>query len=304
MSRPTADVALVTDRRYTATAAAPGDWYLANILADDDLLRAALARHGVSSVRVDWSDDAIDWARFRCTVLRTPWDYYERPQDFAAWLGRVECLTRLCNPPATVRWNMDKHYLADLADAGVPVVPTRFIERGGVAGLAAVLERERWRAAVVKPCVSGAARHTYRFDDRDAAGVEAVVGPLLADEAFLVQPFQEAVPTHGEDSLMVFGGIVTHAVRKTPKPGDFRVQDDHGGTVAPCAPSDEQVALARRATSCLGQAPAYARVDMVRDDAGGWSIMELELIEPELWLRLHPPAADAFAAEIARFIGA
>lgn len=298
------DVALLTDRRYIADAAAQGDWYLANILADDELLRAGLARHGLTAARVDWADASVDWSRFRCAVFRTTWDYFDRRGEFVAWLDRVRPLTRLCNPADVVLGNMDKHYLADLAAAGVPVVPSTYLEAGRRPDLGAVLDHQGWPEAVIKPCVSGAARHTYRVARADAAAVDVIVAPLLAEEAFVVQPFLQSVPRDGEDSLMLFGGRLTHAVRKFAKPGDFRVQDDHGGTVSDRTPTAEQVALARRAVSTLQAVPAYGRVDMARDDAGRWIVMEVELIEPELWLRRHPPAADAFAEQIVACIDA
>jgi glutathione synthase/RimK-type ligase-like ATP-grasp enzyme len=296
---PATDVALLTDHRFVAPVAEPGDWYLANILTDDALLAAALARRGLTSVRVDWADPAIDWTRFRVVVFRTTWDYFDRREEFRGWLDRLAAPTQVCNPVDVVIRNMDKHYLAELAAAGVPVVPGRYLERGARCDLAAVLAESGWAEAVVKPCVSGAARHTYRVSRGNAADLDAVVGPLLAQESFLVQPFLGSVPLHGEDSLMLFRGRFTHAVRKRAKPGDFRVQDDHGGTVTGCSPTAEQIELAQRAVSALQPAPAYGRVDMACDDDGRWVVMEVELIEPELWLRSYPPAADAFADEIA-----
>jgi len=298
MARPAIDVALLTDRRYTAASAAPGDWYLENILADDRLLADALAARGLSSARVDWADPAVDWDAYRALVFRTTWDYYDRQAEFARWLESVAA-KRLVNDVATVRWNRDKHYLGDLARRGVAVVPTRFLERGERCELGAILAAEGWEEGVVKPAVSGGARHTHRFDAASAAATERIVGPLLADEAFLVQPFEPHILDHGEDTLVMVEGRFTHALTKRAKPGDFRVQDDHGGTVHPCTPSPEQVALATAALAALEHTPAYGRVDMVRRADGGWAVMELELIEPELWLRRHPPAAGALAAAIA-----
>lgn len=296
------DVALLTDRRYTAATAAEGDWYLGNILADDGLLAAALARRGLTSARVDWADPAIDWSRFRCAVFRTTWDYFDRYAEFTAWLDRAERATRLCNPASTVRWNVDKHYLADLDRRGVPVVPSRFLDRGSAQPLADVLADAGWDEAVVKPCVSGAARHTYRVNRRTAAELQPLLTTLLADEAMLVQPFQADVARTGEDTLMVFGGRYSHAVRKVPKAGDFRVQDDHGGTVHEYTPTADQIELAERAAAACDPVPVYGRVDLVRDNAGRLAVMELELIEPELWLRFHPPAADRFAAGVTVFL--
>lgn len=304
MSSAAADVALLTDRRWTAAAADPDDWYFANILADDRLLSDALADRGLSSRRVDWSDPTVDWERHRALVFRTTWDYYDRQAEFAEWLAAVSPRCLLVNDAATVRWNVDKHYLADLAAAGVAVVPTVFLEPGSGIDLAAELAARGWGEGVVKPAVSGGARLTHRFDVRTAPDVARIVAPHLAAEAFLVQPFEPDVVVHGEDTLVMVGGRFTHALTKRARAGDFRVQDDHGGTVHPCDPEPAQIALAEAALAVRGRPPAYGRVDMVRRADGGWAVMELELVEPELWLRRHPPAAVALAGEIAARIRA
>lgn len=297
-----ADVALLTDRRYTATTAAEGDWYLSNILQDDGLLQAALLQLGISSVRVDWSRPDIDWSQFRCAVFRSTWDYFDKQSEFQKWLSFVKTQTRLCNDARLIFWNMDKHYLADLEARGVTTVPSRFIERGSSANLLMLLKETGWNEAIIKPCISGAARHTYRFDPDKASSLEAIMEPLLLEESFLLQPFQESILRDGEDTLMFFGNRFTHAVRKVAKPGDFRVQDDHGGKVYHHVATDEQIEFAQRALAACEPAPAYGRVDLVRDNQGNFAVMELELIEPELWLRNHPPSAMAFAESIAKVI--
>jgi glutathione synthase/RimK-type ligase-like ATP-grasp enzyme len=297
-----ADVALLTERRYVSSTAPDGDWYLSNILRDDQLLQEALAQYGLSSTRVDWSRPDVDWSRYRCAVFRTTWDYFDRFDQFKAWLNRVETQTMLCNPATIVRWNMDKHYLADLEARGISVVPSRFVEQGSTTTVADLLDETGWSDAVIKPCVSGAARHTYRVCPANAQMVEPIVQQLLAVESMILQPFQEGIVQQGEDTLMVFGGRYSHAVRKVAKSGDFRVQDDYGGTVHEYHPTSEQVELAERAVSVCQLLPAYGRVDMVCDNQGRLAIMELELIEPELWLRCHPPAATAMAAAIAGYL--
>ena len=297
-----ADVALLTEQRYAVTAAPEGDWYLGNILRDDQLLQTALANHGLSSVRVDWASADVDWSRFRCAVFRTTWDYFERRDEFTAWLNRIRQQTRLCNDAALIDWNMDKHYLADLEAKGIPIVPSKFIERGSTATLHELLDETGWDEAIIKPCISGAARHTYRVNRDSATTLEPVVRQLLTDESLILQPFQQSVMSHGEDTLMLFNGQFTHAVKKVPKPGDFRVQDDHGGTVHPHEPSAAQIEFAQQVLSACPSAPTYARVDLVQDNHGHFAVMELELIEPELWLRNYPPSATAFADAIAKIV--
>lgn len=295
-----ADIALLTEGRYAATEAAPDDWYLRNILLDDALLQAALRDLGLSAVRLDWADPAVDWSQFRCAVLRSTWDYFERYAEFTAWLERIERETRLVNAAHTIWWNLDKHYLADLEARGLPVVPSRYLEPQDGSSLPALLNEQQWPEAVLKPCVSGAARHTYRLNHENAESLQRAIAPLLATESFLLQPFVADITTRGEYTLVVIDGEVTHAVHKLPKAGDFRVQDDHGGTWAPYTPSAEQVAFAQRAMQSVTPLPQYGRVDMVRGNDGSWQLMELELIEPELWLRTKPEAATRLAAALAR----
>lgn len=297
---PAADVALLTESRYAGENAASDDWYLRNILRDDELLQTALARIGLSSIRLDWAAPDVDWSVFRCAVFRTTWDYFDRIAEFRAWLGRVQTRTRLCNAPETIWWNLDKHYLVDLQSRGVPVVPFRLIEPDAPQSLGDLLDAAGWEEAVLKPCISGGARHTYRVQRGAAATLQEQIRPLLSAEAFLLQPFIRDVVQTGEDTVVVVNGRVTHAVRKVPKAGDFRVQDDHGGTVHHLDPTREHVELAQLAMAACDPAPSYGRVDMVRDAHGKLAVMELELIEPELWLREHPPAAEEFARAIAR----
>lgn len=295
-------IALLTDRRYVAPSAAADDWYLANILRDDALLAEGLAAEGLTAVRVDWADPSVDWSQFRAAVFRTTWDYFDRFDAFSAWLRDVQSRTELLNAASTIRWNLDKHYLGDLAQRGVPTVPTRFIEREDGQRLGDLLELAGWDEAVIKPCVSGAARHTHRVTRATADDVDRALAALRPHEAFLLQPFVPSILTEGELTLVVIDGLVTHAVRKRAKPGDFRVQDDHGGTWEEVVPSVEEIAFAERAMAAVTPRPVYGRVDLVRDDDGAPMIMELELIEPELWLRTHPSAAQRLASAIARAV--
>jgi glutathione synthase/RimK-type ligase-like ATP-grasp enzyme len=297
MLDPDIDVALVTESRYEQPD--EPDWYVEQILAEDGLLQAELTRRGLRSARVDWARADFAWSRARCAVLRTTWDYFHRPAAFSAWLDRASGQTRLLNPPALVRWNMDKHYLDDLRARGVHTVPTRFVEAGADTSLPSVLADAGWDDAVLKPVVSGAGRHTYRVDAAKAPEHDAVFRELLRSEAVMLQPFQRVILESGELSLMVIGGRYTHAVRKVARPDDFRVQDDHGGTVHPYAAPADEIAFAERAVAACDPTPVYARVDMLRDNDGLLAVMELELVEPELFMRLHLPAAEAFAERVA-----
>ena len=292
-------IALLTDLRY-AGPAAPGDWYHENILRDDGLLHDALRRLGLNSERVAWDDPSVDWSSFQALVFRTTWNYYECFEAFLAWFNQVRTRVRLINNPAALAWNMHKRYLSELQQKGIAVVPTVMLERGSEPDWHRLLEQNNWPQGVVKPAVSGGARLTYRLSHDNAAEISRLVRPHLIHEDFLLQPFMADIQRTGEDTLMIRGGTYTHADRQIAQKDDFRVQDDYGGTVEPLDPSDEQVDLALRAMQASGFDLVYGRVDMVAGEQGEPLVMELEIIEPELWLRFHPPAAELFAQAIAR----
>lgn len=291
------DVVILTDHRYVDPP--DPDWYARQVLLEDGLVQNALERRGLRTTRVSWASDDFDWGSPRAALIRTTWDYFHRVDEFAAWLDRVEPVTQLINPPGLVRWNMHKRYLDDLASRGVRVVSTHFVEQGDVAPLAAVLERTGWSEAVFKPVVSGAARETYRVTSDNAADLDTRFRQLVAAEAMMLQPFQRAILDDGELSLMVIGGRFTHAVRKRARAGDFRVQDDHGGTVHEYVATREEIAFAEAAVAACSPRPLYARVDAVRDNDDEIALMELELIEPEMFFRLHSPAAETLAEAVA-----
>ncbi|MHC4414594.1 MAG: ATP-grasp domain-containing protein [Planctomycetota bacterium] len=295
------DVVILTAKRYERPA--DPDSYTRQVLHEDGLVRSALERMGMRTTRCDWARPDFDWSRTRSALLRTTWDYFHRAEAFARWLDRIEAQTLLVNDPALVRWNLDKRYLADLEAEGVRVVPTHVIERGSAETLPALLDGLGWREAVLKPVVSGAARETYRVTRDAAQQHEATLRRLVAREDMLLQPFQPAVVADGELSLVVIDGRFTHAVRKTARPGDFRVQDDHGGTVHAHTASPDETAFAEAAVAACPRPPVYARVDVIRDEGGRPALMELELIEPELFFRMHPPAAEALADALAIVLG-
>lgn len=288
-------IAILTDSRYVSPST--DDPYNCQILLEEAWLGRFFQEAGAEVIRVAWSDPGVDWSRFDAAVLRSTWDYFDRFDEFAPWLDRVSSQTRLINSAALVRWNMDKHYLLDLEGQGVPIVPTVPVEVGSPASLRAVLDERGWERAVMKPAVSGAARLTFLVDRDNIEAREPLFAQCVEREAMLIQPFAPSVMERGEVSVVVTDGRCTHAVRKVPRPGDFRVQDDHGGTVHHHEPSDAERAAAERAVAACPEIPLYARVDLV-EDGGVLRIMELELIEPELFFRYCPMAAQRLAAAV------
>lgn len=292
------DVVVLTDNELLQHN--ENDWYSRQVHQEDGLVVTALSRLGLKVGRKDWAETGYDWTQCRSAVFRSTWDYFHRFAEFAPWLEQVGRNTRLFNEAGLIHWNIDKHYLGILAEKGINIVPTIFVERGDARSLAHVVAETGWEELILKPTISGAARHTYRFHALDSERHECTFGELVEQEAMMLQPFQHNILEEGELSLMVIDGQYTHAIRKTAKAGDFRVQDDHGGSVHRYDASADEILFAEAAVAAVPFDVLYARVDLIRDNDGQLAIMELEMIEPELFFRFCPEAADTLAAGIAR----
>lgn len=265
-------------------------------LTDDDRpLLAELWALGVEARPAVWDDAAVDWRSFDAAVLRSVWDYHLSPAAFHAWLSRLEALgVPLWNPAAVVRANADKAYLKELEAAGVSVVPTAWVDRR--IRLDDLLAERGWSDAVVKPVVSAGAFRTTRVALGHEGGQRAL-DEVLAHSGAMVQPFLPEIAAEGEWSFVFLGGKFSHAALKTPRAGDFRVQEDHGGRVRRAEPPPGLLIQARDALSACPGSTLYARVDGVRR-GGSLLVVEAELTEPSLYLSLAPGAARRFAGLI------
>lgn len=269
----------------------------------DRVLAEALTARGLSGEPVRWSDPAADWSGYDLVVVRSPWDYFLRIREFLAWVQRLEDAgVRLANPPAVLRWNSHKHYLRELAERGVPVTPSLWLDAGSVADVSRLASDRGWTRVVVKPAVSGGAHDTWTSGIPLAPTEEARLAAMLTRGEVVVQPFVEAVQQEGEVSFVFVEGRFTHAVRKRPAAGEFRVQEHLGGTVALEAVTDEQVAAAAAVLAFSPAPTLYARVDAVVT-ATQFLLMELEVVEPDLFLNYSSTAADTLASAIERMIG-
>lgn len=272
------------------------------LLADDRLALHALARTGVRGEVATWSDPEVDWSRFDALLLRSCWDYPLHLEAFRSWLDRVEKSgTRVLNPLSVVRWNLDKRYLDGLAARGVPVVPTRRVEPGEAISLPEILRERGWQRAVVKPAISGCAIDTWRTDVHSAGTDQARFARQTREAACLVQPYVPEVE-NGEWSLVFLGGKLSHAVLKEPAPGDFRVQSQFGGSVAALTPPGHVLSAAQAVMAAAPEGCVYARVDGCEVD-GRFLLMELELIEPVLYLGTSPGAELRLAGAVAEALG-
>ena len=270
---------------------------LTGYVSDDELAVGPLAERGIAVETLSWRQRTQEWSDFDAVVIRTTWDYQRFPKDFLAVLDEIERSTRLLNPASVVRWNFDKIYLKQLSENGVKIVPTIFETHFSSENFDSWLVAFATPELIIKPRVSATAEHTYRLRTFDAALTES-----FEARPFLVQPFLENVVSEGEYSLFYFNGEFSHAILKAPKAQDFRVQEEHGGVITAIEATDEMKAAASTALATVAEPLLYARVDLVRDALGGFQLMELELIEPALYLRMDKEAparfADAVAARI------
>jgi hypothetical protein len=274
-------------------------------LHDDwPLVHAALERAGADSLPVVWSDPSADWSSFDLVVASGAWDNIHRPDAFLQWVDRVgvELGVPMVNSPATLRWNLDKRYLRELEKAGVPVVPTTWVEPDDAAGDPVAGLALPASEIVVKPSISGGGHQTARYRPSEQSAARSHVRQLVAaGRVAMIQPYQESVDVSGEHGLVFLAGEFSHAVHKAPMirrgagPLDSLIDNQ---VVTAASASEAELALGRRAVSeaeeLLGPT-TYARVDMVAGTGGEPFVLELELLDPVLFFPQHPDAAATYA---------
>jgi hypothetical protein len=271
---------------------------------DDSRLIEALGARGADAVHAVWDDPAVRWDEFDLVIIRSTWDYPRKHPAFVSWADALD--GRLENPARVVRWNSDKHYVADLAAAGIPTVPTRHVEPGDAPP---VLEGE----VVVKPAISGGGRLTGRFGPATHDEARRLIARHHAEgRASMLQPYLASVDTDGETALVFIAGEFSHAAHKRAvlRPDEMApMRDDEiGGAevmygsdiVGPGTATEREIAVGRQAVGYLRDRfavrPLYARVDVVADGSGEPVVLELEAVEPNLFLRFSEDAADRLAA--------
>ncbi|WP_460218620.1 ATP-grasp domain-containing protein [Psychroserpens sp. MEBiC05023] len=290
------DIVILTDHRYLSDSKT--DIYKHNVYYEDRLVYHALEQVGLKTLRLAWDDMFFDWSTTKTILFRSTWDYFDRFEEFSKWLEKVSKQTTLINSEAIIRWNIDKHYLLDLQKNGIHIAESHFIKKNAKVSLAQLHDILNWKNTVLKPCVSGAARHTYKLNPENLESHEAIFQELISNEAMILQPFQNNIVSKGEVSMMVFNGNFSHAILKKAKAGDFRVQDDFGGTIEDYMASEQEITFAETSVKACPELPIYARVDIFEDNNGAIALSELELIEPELWFRHKKDAALSLAEGI------
>jgi glutathione synthase/RimK-type ligase-like ATP-grasp enzyme len=270
------------------------------LTTDDRPLIGELEALGADARAVRWDDEAVDWAQFDALVLRSCWDYHLRQEEFDGWLHAVErARTPLYNPVSVVRWNMHKRYLAHLRSFGVLIPDTVWVDRGSSRRLSEILANTGWADAIVKPAVSASATDTWRVDRGNAVASDATFGALTRRADVLVQRFVPEVTTVGEWSLIFIDGAYSHAAKKRPRAGDFRVQTEHGGSADAATAPPDVVAAATEITRHIPAGWLFTRIDGVQTDRG-FVLMEVECIEPHLFFAFAPESRGALARSVVR----
>ncbi len=252
-----------------------------------------LQHKGLHIEKQIWNDPAVNWQQYDVALLKTPWDYHEKIDEFVSWLDKLEALNvRLLNDYNTVRGNLDKHYLSDVSAAGFDVIPSLFLDKGWQGDLTSLFNDLQTDSIIIKPCISGGSKNTIVVSRDNAETAHAEVVRLLTFGDYIVQPMMTAVQD-GEWSFLFFNGLYSHTVLKKPKAGDFRVQQGFGGTIEPLSPTPAEIAKAAAYVERFAKDSLYARVDGLMVD-GKFILMELELTEPFLYLSYGANAIENY----------
>jgi glutathione synthase/RimK-type ligase-like ATP-grasp enzyme len=260
---------------------------------ESHLLIHELGVLGITSELISWRAP-LDWSLFDLVVIRTPWDYFLHLEEFLSWVEDVEQVTRVLNSSRVLRWNSHKKYLKELSSFGVPTVPTVWVTKNQEC--ADLLNSIEWPIVVVKPAVSIGAIGALKGKSQDNLVKQHLEEELKKGDV-MIQPFLESVADFGELSLIYFNGVYSHSILKKPQQGDYRVQDAYGGTNAAFEPEIEAQKIGDLVLSYLPDFSLYARVDLVKYQ-NQWLLMELEAIEPELFLPIAPQASVRLAKAI------
>lgn len=260
---------------------------------DREILLAAASARGLQASTPCWDDPSVDWTQFDLIVPRSTWNYYEEPEAFCNWIRTVESQTRLLNTGDLIQWNLHKRYLVDLLVKGVPVVPTRFVEKGSQLSLANAISGRGWKGLVIKPAISAGSFKTFYFAGDEFEIAEALWAEALEDRDMMVQPYLPEVQNGGEIALVHIAGELTHGVVKQPR---FSGGEESVSEAVP--PTEAQAAIASVVMGCLDTTPLYARIDLMRASNGQWVLSELELIEPSLFFVQSPSALNQFVKQI------
>ncbi|MDX1404678.1 MAG: hypothetical protein R3192_09070 [Woeseiaceae bacterium] len=263
---------------------------------DAELAFPHMENLGWAIEQLPWRTANADWDAFDAVYIGTPWDYPEDPGQFMGLLKTIDRSSAiLINDWSLVAWSTPKTYLRDLEQKGVAVVPSSWHEHYERGSLGSAFERFGTDRLIIKPVISTNATDTFAVTKQDLPAIDLRLIETFANRPCVIQPFMENIQSEGEYSLFYFNREFSHAIRKTPKRGDFRVQEEHGADIVAVEPDAPLRNVADRLMQLVDPVPVYARADFVRGSAGEFLLMELELVEPSMYLRMDAAAPERFA---------
>ncbi|MFQ6005485.1 MAG: RimK family alpha-L-glutamate ligase [Woeseia sp.] len=270
---------------------------------DADLSFGPMQALGWSIDMVPWTTTGVDWDRYDAVYICTPWDYPDDPALFMELLEAVDQSSAvLVNDLALVRWTISKTYLRDLESRGAAIVPSIWRESFDPESLPSFFDDHGTDRIIIKPVVSTNAHDTFLLDSDETDETLTELQSTFAARAFVVQPFIENVQAEGEFSLFYFSNEFSHAILKTPKDRDFRVQEEHGASIVAVIPEQYLLDTAARVLSLVEPVPVYARCDFLRGPDGQFLLMELEVVEPSMYLRMDEAAPTRFARAVDAYV--
>lgn len=276
----------------------PGDF-----VTDYDVSFSAMAELGWDVDTVAWRDPSHEWNAYDAVYICTPWDYPQHKDEFVRVLQDIDdSRAVLVNPMPLVHWTLAKTYLRDLEQRGAPIVPSVWIDEIDAAQIPGWFDTLATDSVVIKPEVGANAQDTYVLKNPVKPEMVSHLLATFGSRPFFVQPFMQSILLDGEYSLFYFSGEYSHAIRKVPKAGDFRVQEEFGGDIQKVQPSAKLLAAGQTVMSLIAPQPVYARIDFVRAADDQFLVMELELIEPSLYLRMDTAAAARFASAFDHYV--
>lgn len=268
---------------------------LPHLSYDDRVLADYLQSHEIIVSPVTWDDESVKWSSFDAIVMRSMWDYFFESVRFREWLRLLSSLNcRVMNPVEVVEWNMDKNYFNDFSRKGIRFPAYHYCRQNSAASLEDILKKRNWERAVVKPAISGGAINTWVTTMASSPVDDGRFNGMLQSGDVIVQEFRDEIVMEGELSLLFFNKRFSHAVCKKARIGDFRVQTQFGGVTVPVQPGKAVLEQAEALLHNIPQPLLYARVDGFMSREGEFFLMELELVEPVLFISSHEDARENF----------
>jgi glutathione synthase/RimK-type ligase-like ATP-grasp enzyme len=268
----------------------------------DNLLDKPMADYGWQTSHISWRAKNMDWGQFDAVIIRSTWDYQEDAELFMQVLSEIENSgTVLLNSLDIAQWNINKNYLQEVELKGAKIIPTIWLENFDYLLLGGYFEHFKTEQLVVKPTISANSDNTFWLKKQNFQADKKLLESSLANRQLMVQPFIPAIVEEGEYSLFYFADKYSHCILKTPKKGDFRVQEEHGGILQSIKPGPSLLSAAQKALKSIPEKVLYARIDLV-EYKGEYLLMEIELIEPSLYFNLDEQAATRFAKSFANWM--